>query len=483
MQGTYCVKISRFPVPGIRLQLAAYFLLTFGGLLIAYSVAMYWHVSKTHEHEFDAALNNYVIDVARTLTELGTKQEPTDRSVPKHSDLLLPFSLSDILLRVTDWSDQHIIFLEGGLAERLPAPELPHQKRAYFKNVTLPDTPDSQRRYRMLTHVFQHGTEVKFVIQAAVPTVLLDKQQAGLLIFLETTVPIVLLLATLASLLLSRRALSPVAAIIHKAHAIRAHDLSERIPVPRANDEIRELAMTLNTLLDRLEKAFQAQEHFVADASHQLKTPLSILKGELELFSRQQRTQTELTHFLASAAQEIESLSKMVENLLLLARVDAEEVHHTKTQFRLDEKLMEVVSRYSRLAQEKHIGLSVDLNHGDSASENFSLAGDPELIRAAIENLVDNAIKYSPQKSVVKIVLTESAERFIVQVSDSGPGIPAGSIPFVFDRFYRIQRFSGAPGFGLGLSVVRRVAELHQGKVEARNSTSGGAVMTLELSK
>lgn len=475
---------------GLRFQLAIFFLVAFGGLFVTFAAGMYWHVAGVYRTEFDTALYNYVVDISHTFSSQSMSGRlPADNSLT-FSEMIVPFSPLETLLQVVDESGQVVSRSRSLGLRSLPVPkEGPNwlEQRAIFADVMLPKSPEGDEAglgaYRIVSHGFFREDGARYLIQAAVPLTLLDRQREGLLVFLSVAVPVTLLLAALAGLMFSRRAMAPVAAITAKANEIEAQHLSERIPLPQSRDEVRELAGTLNNLLDRLETAFRTQEAFIADASHQLKTPLSILKGELEVFSQAKRSPEELTQFLGSAKQEIDYLVQMVEDLLLLARVDSGWDQRAMQRFRLDEKLMECVARVSRYAGDRKSSITVDvLPDIDELGGAFELEADPELIRALIENLLDNSLKYSPSGTVVVVSLEESQRAYVLKVTDSGPGIPPEAMPHIFDRFFRGDPLKhSVPGSGLGLSIVRRIAEIHGGNVSAENRPEGGALFRVEI--
>lgn len=483
-------RISWIEGLGLRAQLVAFFLVVFGCLFAAFSAGMYLYIASVHRHEFDAALYNYVVDVSHTMPELSSSETRVWDPAEVETELLLPFSRSHVLLQVSD-PEGHVLLQSKNLGvHRLPTLTLPTVSltadtadTALYTDARLRRTSqrtDRDRRYRMVTHGFSRDGK-HYYVQAAVPMVLLEHQQESLLLFLAIAVPLMLVFAGWAGLAFSRRAMAPVAAIIQKANEIEVRKLSDRIPVPACRDEVRELATTLNGLLDRLELAFRSQEAFVADASHQLKTPLSILKGEVELFrKRGQARPEEMEELLASVAQEVGSLERMVQDLLLLAQADSRQIEQWSQRFDLGERVLESVARFARV--QKSVRLAVNLHPDDEASPSFDLMGDPELARALVENLVDNAMKYSPAGTTVFVDLRADRKNLILDVRDEGPGIPPESLPMVFDRFYRASHTQNtATGSGLGLAIVRRVANLHGGEVTVENSKPHGAVFTVRL--
>lgn len=453
---------------GIRAQLVLFFLAVFGGLFVLFSVGMYAYIAEIHRDEFDAALYNYVVDASHSLGAAPQEDVLFD------SELILPFSMGETLLQVTSPDGVLVVKSHNLGTHTLP---LRHREGTFFDDIRL-----AGGRYRMVSHSFaREASNQQYLIQAAVPMILLDRQAEGLLMFLSVAVPLLLVLAAISGLFFSRRAMAPVAAIIDKTRDIEARHLSERIEIPSSRDEMRELALTLNGMLDRLERVFRSQEAFITDASHQLRTPLSILKGELEVFSQRARSPEELQDFLQSARQEIDYLSRIVQNLLVLAQADSEGGHRMRQRFRFDEKLLESIARFTGPAEKKNVQLNVDLQPGE---DSFELEGDPELMRSLQENLLDNAIKYSPPGSKVSVRLEETTDSLRFSVRDHGRGIPPDALPQLFNRFYRAEATRhDVPGSGLGLAIVHRIAQLHGGAVKAENVEGSGALFTVVFPK
>jgi signal transduction histidine kinase len=189
--------------------------------------------------------------------------------------------------------------------------------------------------------------------------------------------------------------------MIQKAHSIGATQLSQRLPVPETQDEIQGLARTLNEMLQRIEQAFQSQERFVADASHQLLTPLSILKGELEQSLKASKSEFSQPATLQSALQEVDHLISLVKNLLLLARVDAGLGAMTLQKLNLDDVVLDAISRVEKVARARDIRLKFDIQNQASEDERPLVLGDEDLLQNLVFNLLENAIKYSPPGSHV----------------------------------------------------------------------------------
>jgi len=284
-------------------------------------------------------------------------------------------------------------------------------------------------------------------------------------------VPIALLLASLAGYALAAAALRPVEAMRRRAAAVTAA-APGRLPVPPAKDEVSRLATTLNDMLARLQAAFEHERRFVSDASHELRTPLALLRTELELALRRPRTQAELEEALRSAAEETERLSRLAEDLLLIARADQGALPIRRERVAAAEVLAPVAARFATRARQ--LGRSLTVEDTDAIVD-----ADPERVEQALGNLVDNALAYGSGA----VVLFAHARDEIVElhVADDGPGFPDEFVPRAFDRFSRADEARGRGGTGLGLSIVDLIARAHGTGAGAANRPGGGADVWLAV--
>ena len=479
----YFEKIRHLFKPGrgrvwrsIRLRITALFVVIFGTTLIAFSALLYTAFIRNHQAEFDADLYNHALDVSHAINIDVFGNVAVDSEILTSGGKIFPFSAGKAFLQ--------IIGVDGKIIARsrtLGDAKLPFdhedllavaQEGLFFRTINrkrILSTKDGNNLdYRLLTYEVRDRGPIPFILQVAVSLALLDQERHGLLLFFLFGIPLTLVIAGIGGWYLSGSALAPVNAIIEKAKRLRPENLSERLPVPVVDDELRQLSLTLNELLNRLEQAFLSQERFIADASHELKTPLAIMRGELDLVKRPPQNSEEFAKYIVSASQELMHLSRMVEDLLMLARVDAGAGSLSIRRTRLDEILMEVVARLEPRARAKDVKLRLDFN-----AESFEVNGDTDLLQSMFQNLIENAVKFSPVSSHVEVSLTEDGPDLVVTVRDRGPGIPADLQNKIFERFYRVRaRNSETPGFGLGLTIARRVAEAHGATLTLSSNTS-----------
>jgi two-component system OmpR family sensor kinase len=280
--------------------------------------------------------------------------------------------------------------------------------------------------------------------------------------------PLALLVASLIGYALAAAALRPVERMRRRAAAVTAAETSGRLPVPPANDEIGRLGRTLNEMLSRLEVAFARERAFVSDASHELRTPLAILRTELELALRGEHTQTELEDALRSAAEETERLSRLAEDLLVIARSDQGRLPVRLEDLEAGELLVRVAGRFQTRARVEGRPLEPDPAPG------VMVRADPARLEQALANLVDNALSYGDGT----VALSARADNGTVElhVRDEGPGFPEAFLPRAFERFTRADEARARGGTGLGLAIAAAIAVAHGGSAHAENLDPGADV-------
>jgi signal transduction histidine kinase len=285
--------------------------------------------------------------------------------------------------------------------------------------------------------------------------------------------PAALLLAVIAGYALAAAALRPVEAMRRRADAVSAHETGQRLPVPPARDELRALAVTLNDMLARLEAAFEHERRFVSDASHELRTPLALLRAELELALNKPRSRDELEHAVRSAAEETERLSRLAEDLLLIARSDQGQLPIRLEPVHSSELFERVRNRFAVRADALGRPLLID------EPTSSVVSADPLRMEQALGNLVDNAFAHGAGA----VTLHEHVHDGVVElhVTDEGLGFPAGFADRAFDRFSRADEARSGGGSGLGLAIVALIARAHGGAAHLGNAEDGGSDVWISL--
>jgi heavy metal sensor kinase len=293
------------------------------------------------------------------------------------------------------------------------------------------------------------------------------------------TAPVALLVACAGGYLLARKSLAPVMRMSEKARAISATNLSERIEVVNPRDELGELASTLNDLLTRLDRSFADQRRFMADASHELRTPVAILQGELDVtLSRNDRDVTDYRESLEVMHRSVRRLTRIVRDLFLLARSDAGDLPLKREPVYAGDVVSQTVRAYRTVAAERGITLAVDCD------TDLLINGDEDLLQRMIGNLVENAIRHTPRGADVRVHCGADGELARIEVRDTGSGVPEECREQIFERFYRadpVRTAREGSGAGLGLPIARRIAEVHGGALRLERSGEDGSVFAVTL--
>jgi heavy metal sensor kinase len=297
-------------------------------------------------------------------------------------------------------------------------------------------------------------------------------------LLLYIAIPLLLICSALGGYWISTRALAPVDQITKTARTISAQNLSSRLVVPPTGDELQRLSETLNGMLDRLEAAFKKITQFTADASHELRTPVAVMRTRAELSLRKARSPEEYRDVIAEVLTELEKTSGLIEQLMFLARADsgAETLHFSPTN--VTEVLREACHQGSALAEAKQIGFQEEIS-----TDSMWIRGDASSLRRLFLILIDNAVKYTPSNGQVEVSLHRNNGYAIAQVRDTGIGIAENDLPNVFERFYRADkaRTRELGGVGLGLSIGRWITEVHSGTIEVQSAPGRGSVFQIRL--
>jgi len=316
-----------------------------------------------------------------------------------------------------------------------------------------------------------------YFIEMGMPTDDIEAALRGLIVTLLFGLPVLVLIVSGGGYLLVRRSLQPVEDIRATAEKITFGNLSNRLPVPPTGDALEHLSGTLNQMLNRLEAAYEQASRFSADASHELRTPLTIIRGELESIASEKNLSESLHDRIGSVLEETERLSRIVESLFAISRLDAGEAKIQHVQFDLAALVRATADQMSLLAEEKKITVQI------AAEAPVSVEGDPSRIKQVVVNLLDNAIKYTPKEGNIILKISAAQRKAILEVCDNGIGIPASSLPHVFERFYRADktRSRETMGAGLGLAIVRSICLAHGGNVDIQSIEGKGTSCRVEL--
>ncbi len=287
--------------------------------------------------------------------------------------------------------------------------------------------------------------------------------------------PLIIFLLFVVSRLIAGQSIRPIDEVIASAESITQSNLGQRIPLPQNHDEIYRMSVTVNALLDRLQQAFQREKQFTADASHELKTPLAVVKGTLEVLIRKPRDTAHYVSRISDSLAELNRMAKLIDQLLMLARFSGEGARPVIVPVDLPVPLGAAIARLQPFIRAKAIALSLD------DRQPGKVAADPSLLEIIFENLISNAVKYSPEGSAIDILIERRQGVASCTISDHGVGIAGDKLSAIFDRFYRVDesRSSSTGGSGLGLSIVRKLADLQSIDISVSSEVGQGTVFTL----
>ena len=343
---------------------------------------------------------------------------------------------------------------------------------------------DEDDRHRIAVRRAVVGpSRTQYVIVGGTDLEATEDELASLRRVLLSVVPLALVIAGIVGWFLARHSLSPVMMMAERARRIGVENLGDRLPVSNPHDELGRLAATFNELLDRLATSFSQQRQFMADASHELRTPVATTRTAATVALQVlHRNESDYRETLQLIELQTERLARMVDDMFTLARADAGNYPMQLTPMYLDELIEEVARAARVLADAKSVAIEVVTD----ADGDAPFTGDEDLIRRMIVNLIDNAIRYAPAGSTVTVTLLRSKGHYGITVSDRGRGIPALAQPHIFKRFYRSDVARGraagdVSGAGLGLAIARWIARLHEGDVSLVDSSDAGTTFQIHL--
>jgi signal transduction histidine kinase len=333
-------------------------------------------------------------------------------------------------------------------------------------------------KFRLYTGTVEVNDSAAFTLTVAALMAPVEDDLERLRLLFWLTVPAMLVIASIAAYLITRAAFLPVSSMIATARGISPDNLSSRLTLPDTRDEVRLLGETLNSMMDRIERAFEAQRQFIADASHELRTPLTIIRSDLELLQKKGGGSTRGRE-IAGIVAEVDRLSKMAGDLLLLSRLDAAPDSLRFERVRIDEVIVECVQNIHPLFRAAGISLRVHI------AEAVEMTGDRDGIKRILLCLLENSLKFTKRRGKVSVSLEKEPESGLqvrVTVRDTGCGIAPGDLPRIFGRFFRAgdARREGG-GSGLGLAIVDRLVNLHKGSIAVESEPGRGTTVVLRF--
>jgi signal transduction histidine kinase len=449
-------------------------------LSATFAVIMAVMVTGTAVMSWVAARQSVAVTVDRGLERDMDLFLKSVQLTSRHTDIVRAIQMStkwgvrDVFVRVFD-AQGAVVYQSPSLEDGFEASP-PHVEPGRLTFRTVPGEHDGHVRLAAAAADIQNQ---RYVVELVQPVTVGERSLARFGRMLMLGIPLALVLASLGGYLLSGRALAPVKQITADARRINATNLSDRLAVPPAHDELRELSETLNGMLGRIETSVSQMRQFTADASHELRAPLALIRTAAEFSLLRERPREELVDALQRILRESRHTTNLVDSLLLLARSESEDDGATPAvPLNLSSLCQDAANQAGELASGKGISVSTDL--GPTV---VVVNGDEPALGRLLLILIDNAIKYTPAGGAVDLRLAVEKERAIIRIADTGIGIAASDLPHVFDRFWRADkvRTRAEGGSGLGLAIARWIAERHGGEISVSSQLGEGSIFTVEL--
>jgi len=457
----------------VRVRLTLWYVGVLALVLIAFSVMVYTLLSRVLYQRVDDGLQSAISVATKSLTNdieegqtvLGAAQSTVTELFNGQQAMAVFDGAGKLLSKNVSDDDFYT---------ELPSEALIPDDKIHLYAASEPDDDDLHRL--AVQRVSIQPSSTQYIILVSQPLEAVEEELESLREIIYYAMPIALLMAGLGGWFLARQSLAPVVAMSEQARLIGASSLDQKLPVANPRDELGQLAVTFNELLARLDEAFAQQRQFMADASHELRTPISVIRTTAGvILDKPHRNESEYREAVTMMDEQSRRLTRIVEDMFALARADSGRYPLRKSKFYLDELLEETARAASVLASRKNTSIEVT-----NPSEAL-FYGDEDLMRQMMLNLLDNAIKYTPAGGSIRLSLTRKEEKYFIEVSDTGTGIPAEAQLRIFERFYRTDKArsrsegAGGSGAGLGLAIARWIAESHEGNLELIRSDKSGS--------
>jgi heavy metal sensor kinase len=458
----------------IRFRLTAWYAGLLTAVVIALGALLFLHLKGYLEDTLLETQARRARQISATL--VANVAATGENYVARQIAALYEPEKSDRFIRVTDRSGR-IVYLSGTPNSQAfdPAavPAAPASARAESRR----RQPIAAAPAMLIAAERVEAGGASYLVEVGTSASPVEAMFRHLLLLLGLGLPLVALLAASGGYLLIRWTLRPVDQIAGKAEQITQLNLSERLPVPSTGDEFESLSLALNRMITRLDDAFLNSKRFVADASHELRTPLTILRGELESLVGEGGVPAPYRERIGGLLEEVERLSMIVERLFALSRLDAGEAQAEWVRFDLAELATTTAGQMTLLAEDRRIAVTCD------AGSPVMVDGDRSRLKQVVVNLLDNAIKYTPEGGAVRLRVHAAQGLAVLEVIDTGVGIPPEDLPRVFNRFFRVNgtRSRHPEGAGLGLAIAESICSANHGEIEVESVLNKGSCFRVKL--
>jgi len=439
-----------------RLRLTVIYTLVVAGILSAFATAIYFQ----YRHGLSKTIDNYLLKEAREeiLVETNPKLPAKNRQVIKR--------FGDEYFEVIDNKGQVLISSLNAESQKWPLNSGPMLKA--FKGLPQFITVNYRDlNYRILYFPISGEKILRIVLSLGE----IEESNRSLRNLFLLSLPFVVSISFAASWFLSGKALAPIVKIKSLASQVREGRLGKRIEMETKGKEIQDLVVIFNEMLDGIQHSVEAQKRFTSAVSHEVRSPLTSLRGNIEVALRKKRTPEEYEDLLNTNLSDIIRLSRITDNLLFFTKADNNILELRKQWFEVSHLLQNIVERL------KYRATAAGITIFESYKDGIEMRGDHDLLEQAFSNIVENAINYTPSGGIVSVTSKKEDDKIIISISDTGIGIPEDEIPHLFERFYRVnkERSRKSGGTGLGLSITEWVLNAHDGKIEVKSTPGAGS--------
>jgi heavy metal sensor kinase len=453
----------------IRLRLTLWYVLLLAIILAAFSAGVYLTLRQNLYDSLDDSIRD------RCNVLLGIVQYEGGRPTLAGRISAEDPNQGESLIRVFDSSGQ-ITFDNSAAAGNVPVDRRAVES-ALAGETTSRGVSAGAESFRVRTVPIERDSRVSGVLEVGQSQDDVSDTLQTLLLILGVAYPVTLVVASLGGVFLAGRALAPIDRLTRLARRISAEDLGQRLDLPLPDDEVGRLARTFDEMIARLDEAFRRQRQFTADASHELRTPMTVIKGQIEVALQRERDPQAYRQVLQAVNEEVDRMIRLVGSLLTLARADAGQIPITLEPVSLPDVVSAAIEQVQPLASRRGIDLQL------SSSRPVTLRADDDLILQLLLNLLDNAIKYTAAGGQVTVGWNANGREVELWVRDTGSGIAREHLTRLFERFYRVDkaRSRAEGGSGLGLAISRWIAEAHGGSISVESDLGRGSTFTVRL--
>lgn len=450
----------------IRTRLTLRFILITAFIFLLASVLIYLFSSEYRKEDFYTRLLNKANNTAKLFIEV----EEVDAELLRRIERDNPVSLPDEKIVIYDYRDKVLFSTDEEKKIRIEDALL--DKIRLEEEVRL-----VQGAYEVLGFLFK-GQYDRFVVVAAASDIYGYRRLNNLIFILFIVFIISIVIVSVSGWFYAGKALQPIARVIRQVDEISIANLDLRVDEGNGQDEIAKLAQTFNSMLNRLETSFVSQKNFISNASHELRTPLTAITGQLEVTLLNPRSTDEYRVIMNSVLQDIKSLNRLSNRLLLLAQTSAEETERRMPLIRIDELMWQSKEDLAKLQPDFVMHIDLDENLDDEVK--LTIRGDEHLIRTAFSNIIENGCKYSEDKTVW-VYIKATSGGISIDFTDKGIGILPEDISNIYEPFYRGANTKTVEGHGIGLSMVKGIIRLHKGSIDIASAPGAGTVVRVTL--